>query len=297
MLGDYLDSASRAAAVQQRAKYAAGIAAINSGKYFDAYTIFTELGDYEDSTAKAYILAISNFATLKTVAPGVATFSFHNNYGLVNLNDNITVAPQWTDVGSFTGGLAVVKKAGKYGVVNLKGKVIADYIYYSISDYYNGFAIACTSSGSGRSVTYSYILLNTEGKKIGSSWAYIGDSYGGHNWGRARFYDDMIMIGTYDSKTRSYLYGYMNKSGRNIVTAKYVAAKNYSNGLAAVKDAAGWWGFIDLNGNTVIPHQYTDVTSFNENGLADVCLYGEWSIIDKPEKLCILSKYLHHSTG
>ncbi|MBO2515862.1 MAG: hypothetical protein CW338_01105 [Clostridiales bacterium] len=94
----------------------------------------------------------------------------------------------------------------------------------------------------------------------------------------------MIMIGTYDSKTRSYLYGYMNKSGRNIVTAKYVAAKNYSNGLAAVKDAAGWWGFIDLNGNTVIPHQYTDVTSFNENGLADVCLYGEWSIIDKTGK-------------
>lgn len=112
-LGDYNDSAARANSVQQRAEYAKGLAAIRDWKYEAALDIFTALGDFGDSKSKSYILGITNFASFKTVAEGVATFDFHSKVGLVNLNENIIVPPQWSVIGDFHEGLAWAKMGEK----------------------------------------------------------------------------------------------------------------------------------------------------------------------------------------
>ncbi|MCP4443311.1 MAG: WG repeat-containing protein [Aureispira sp.] len=64
-------------------------------------------------------------------------------------------------------------------------------------------------------------------------------------------------------------WGYYNKETKNILIApKYMAAYSFSENLAGVKK---WdkWGFIDIEGNEIIPFEYEFVEHFN-NGVAEV---------------------------
>lgn len=54
-----------------------------------------------------------------------------------------------------------------------------------------------------------------------------------------------------------------------VIAPRYEAAREFSEGLAAVKEN-GKWGYIDTEGNTVIPFQYDGASSFAE-GYAIVC--------------------------
>jgi hypothetical protein len=65
--------------------------------------------------------------------------------------------------------------------------------------------------------------------------------------------------------------GYQDRSGQTVVLPQYSSAKEFSEGLAAVKQSSGmeWWGYIDPTGRMVIPFQFHEVRSFHE-GLAPV---------------------------
>ena len=45
---------------------------------------------------------------------------------------------------------------------------------------------------------------------------------------------------------------------------KWIETRNPSEGLSAVKDPNGRWGFIDSKGNIVCPCQWEAVGDFNE---------------------------------
>jgi hypothetical protein len=69
-------------------------------------------------------------------------------------------------------------------------------------------------------------------------------------------------------------WGFVNKKDHTIIIApKYTAAYNFSENLAGVKK---WtkWGFIDIEGNEVIPFIYSYVSHF-QNGIAQVILDNE----------------------
>lgn len=71
----------------------------------------------------------------------------------------------------------------------------------------------------------------------------------------------------YDAQTQRW--GYYNRSTQEVIIApKYNAAFSFSENLAGVKK---WerWGFIDIEGNEIIPFQYTFVGHFR-NGVAEV---------------------------
>lgn len=64
-------------------------------------------------------------------------------------------------------------------------------------------------------------------------------------------------------------WGYCDKESKNILIApKYMAAYSFSENLAGVKK---WekWGFIDIEGNEIIPFEYQYVEHF-DNGVAEV---------------------------
>lgn len=75
-----------------------------------------------------------------------------------------------------------------------------------------------------------------------------------------------------DKKTDKW--GFVNNKTHNIIIApKYTAAYNFGENLAGVKK---WerWGFIDIEGNEVIPFHYNYVSHF-QNGIAQVIKNGE----------------------
>lgn len=86
-----------------------------------------------------------------------------------------------------------------------------------------------------------------------------------------------------DEKTNKW--GFINGEDQSIIIApKYTAAYNFSENLAGVKK---WekWGFIDIEGNEIIPFKYNYVSHF-QNGIAQVILDNETFCINhKGEKI------------
>ena len=64
--------------------------------------------------------------------------------------------------------------------------------------------------------------------------------------------------------------------------ARYEAAGNFSEGLAAVKEN-GKWGYIDGTGATVVAAKYASAGSFSE-GLAAVKSGGKYGYVDRTGK-------------
>jgi hypothetical protein len=80
--------------------------------------------------------------------------------------------------------------------------------------------------------------------------------------------------------------GYIDKTGKEIVTPKYSRASDFCDGLASVA-LNGKWGFIDTKGRQVIPLEYEYVASCFKEGLAFVELNGKYGFIDRTGKKVI----------
>ncbi len=71
-------------------------------------------------------------------------------------------------------------------------------------------------------------------------------------------------------------FGYIDKSGNEIIPPQFDYAGNFSEGLAPVS-ILGKWGFIDKTGTIIINLLYTDVGKFSE-GVAPVMIGGERNV-------------------
>lgn len=74
-------------------------------------------------------------------------------------------------------------------------------------------------------------------------------------------------------------WGFVDKSGNPVITAKYESIRNFANKLAAVKQNSKW-GFVNEKGVTVIPFEYDIVFDFTEKVTA-VYKNNKWALVDK----------------
>ena len=81
-------------------------------------------------------------------------------------------------------------------------------------------------------------------------------------------------------------WGFIDKTGKEVIPIKYDNAGSFSERLASVK-LNDKWGFIDKTGKEVIPIKYDDVYSFSEISLALVKLEGKWFYIN-PKGECVI---------
>lgn len=79
--------------------------------------------------------------------------------------------------------------------------------------------------------------------------------------------------------------GFIDRTGRFVIEARFEAAQDFSEKLAAVR-IDGLWGFIDAKSAVVIPPRYQQVKPFSE-GLAAVSVAGKWGFIDKSGQTAI----------
>ncbi len=84
--------------------------------------------------------------------------------------------------------------------------------------------------------------------------------------------------------------GYARTNGQTQIPLKFAKAKDFSAGLAGAKLPGGQYGFIDQQGQFVIPPAYEDVASFHE-GLCAVRLDGLWGFIDGDGKQVIPCRF------
>lgn len=86
-------------------------------------------------------------------------------------------------------------------------------------------------------------------------------------------------------------YGFLDAEGRAVIPCKWAYAQPFSEGLAAVENADGRYGFIDRTGKVAIPCEWHRAEWFSE-GLAAVMSAGnKWGFIDADAQLVIPCKW------
>ncbi|MCA6068104.1 WG repeat-containing protein [Chryseobacterium sp. RG1] len=151
--------------------------------------------------------------------------------GFIDSNNQI-ILPLNYDIGNFREGFATIGKDGKYGFIDENKKIVIPLKFDRVWSFFDGVAKAVYN---GKNV-----YLDTKGKILfesdinpGSMKEYIGF-----------FYEGMAV------KSKKGKYGYIDKTGKEIVPLIYDQAHEFNNGSALVRKNNRYY-FIDKNGKKI----------------------------------------------
>lgn len=145
--------------------------------------------------------------------------------------------------GSFSGGVAAVKKGDKWEVINSKGENITGDKYLDV--VLDSRGVCCQKDRIFVKVAdYEYIMINSVGERVGKE-----------TFENAKLFSN----GDYAAIMRNDLWGYVDINGKTYVEPKYENANSYSLGLSAVSEN-GLWGYIDTKGNVIVKDKDYTVT-------------------------------------
>jgi hypothetical protein len=103
-------------------------------------------------------------------------------------------------------------------------------------------------------------------------------------------YDEVLSFREGRAKVGLYdEYGFVDLDGNVVVPLMYDFVGHFSEGRAKVK-LNGEWGFIDLDGNEVVPLKYVWASDYQE-GRTKVKLDGKWGFIDLNGNVVVSLKY------
>lgn len=201
-------------------------------------------------------------------------------YGVKTPMDFV-IQPQYDEVRGFKDGLAIVKKAGKWGCVDLTGKEFIQPLYDEICQFEEGFA-AIKKDG-------KWGMIDTSGKE------FIKVQYDeifsfGH---RAAVDKDEKISSGRDAKTavkKDGKWGIIDISGKEIIKPQYDNVPYFNIYGAAAVNKDGKWGLVDTSGRELISLQYDQMSTF-DNGIAQVRKGEKWGVIDKTGKEIIKLLY------
>lgn len=191
----------------------------------------------------------------------------NGKWGFMDVKGKMVIKPQYQKANNFFEGLARVKINGKYGYINNKGKLIIKAEYDDAAyQFENGFAQVSKNGKWGN--------IDKEGNVI------IPITYQDTN-----AYKDGLILVKQNGK-----YGYINIQNEMVIEPQFKDAQEFYDGVARVKKN-NKWGYINEKGELIISYQYSEAYSF-ENGVAVVRdsndMYGA---IDKSGKTVIPFKY------
>lgn len=221
---------------------------------------------------------------------GLAKASKNDKSGFVDKQGEVVIPITYDMADDFSEGYTTVGKNDsnsknyvQWGVIDRRGKLVVPMIYNAIYSFSEGMArVANTSDGT----FYKYGFIDTTGKLVVPMiYNSAGDFSGG-----------MASVGINDERfsvSFKNKYGFIDKAGKIVIPISYDSVRDFSDGLAlAGRNISDLnvqfseppeYGYIDTNGNTVIPMIYGyDTTSFSD-GVAVVRKQNNtFSIIENP---------------
>ena len=244
----------------------------------------------------------------------LAKVVFNDKFGFIDTSGNFVLNPVYTSAKSFSEGYAFVNiggkraggigkvKGGSHQIIDCQGNVIHDSLQFYMDGFFNGYARVTTFDN-------KYVFIDKQAKIRCKKFDQMSHFRSGligvldleeervgfvdENGAWKISFNNRQTVGTF-SQGRSFFlkthkYGYIDKSGRDIVPAKYKDAYDFSEGLASVARGK-YYGYIDLQGNEVITPQFDQAGDFRD-GLAPVLKNGLWGFIDKSGELAIQYKF------
>ena len=272
-LGDYKDSAQRAANNPTEQLYQQALEAHHAGKRSEGIALLLEVGDYRDAQELLATYDALNVTCVGPYGEGLIAVEIGGKWGFANTTGQLVIPCQWDAVEAFSDGLARVFNGdtllpvggypipngkGSYGFINTQGEMVLPMEYDYAASFKNGYASVGKSGKRG--------VIDTTGKTV------------------IPFHYDTVFALT---ENRFYIYqksdklgGVIDLTGKEIIPRKYNGI-SYADGIYRLKENDKW-GYADETGKVIIKPQYNSASLF-VNGYA----YADGTMIDKTGKVVI----------
>ena len=244
---------------------------------------------------------------VKFFSDGFASVRLNNKYGFINKKGEEIILLKYEDACDFSGGLAGVKLQDKWGVIDAADQLVIPAVYQEIFKFYKGLAVVKQNEKYGVidrkgkiiiPIEYEFIQECSEeliGKDKDEKTCFAVEKNG--KKGILDYNGKAITPAVYNevfnlSNQRTILvlnkkYGLINRAtGKLLVDFKYDFIYPSISENSTYVTNAHKAGFIDFDGNEIIPLVYDAAKNFSE-GLAAVIMNGEVSFIDKKNKIVL----------
>ncbi len=259
---------------------------------------------------------------------------FHNGYARAEIDKGWILINKYgkrvfcsvfdTVEADFHNGYIAVKKNGKFGLMDTKGRIALDFQYTQIGDFNEGWVpvmiedwagyvnlignrIGVTDwlppafyHGIGVIITNdSTIIIDTLGKKI-SMLNHV--TFSANLINRIPFSEGLAVIETNPNpqdedgfvSSEGVKYLFIDEKGKLPFNDTFDIAAGFKNGTAVVGKLvkkAHRYGIIDKKGRYIIPCIYDAISNFSNNGIAIVQINGRLGFINKLNQLIIPNIY------
>jgi hypothetical protein len=167
------------------------------------------------------------------------------------------------EIGFINNGFIQTKPKGKYGFLNMAGKLVIPAIYDDADGFREGYCKVKNKNKWGIIDTLNNFILPIEYDEVAS------------------FSDNLSLI------KKEGKYGYANRQGNIVIPLKYTYAQSFREGLATVMLPNGKLVIIDTRDNIVLsPNQLYDAQPFVD-GLSKVNIAGKLGLMDKTGKIIL----------
>ena len=197
-------------------------------------------------------------SSLGVLSGGKISVSKDGKYGYTTASLILPKELPYEYASTFKGGVAAVKKDGKWALINKEETPITDFIFDEIvldefDTCMNGGVAFAKKDG-------KYYMLDASGKKISDQgfdavYPFVGSEPAA-----------VCINGKW---------GFVNTSGKMVIEPTYDNAKSFNLGLGAVY-VEGKWGYISSGNIIRIEPQFEDCLPFAANGIAAVKVNGRW---------------------
>ena len=223
------------------------------------------------------ILTASLLVLLCCVAPCLAqqggaaglflVWDERGKYGFIDVSGRVRIRPQFDGAMPFTEGLAAVRLGNRWGFIDPTGRVVIPLSYYAVSPYSDGLAAVTIATG-GESRPCGYI------DHAGQFRIKPQREYSCHD-----FSEGFAQVEIYDMQVGENMAGYVTRDGH--ASGGSLRADPFSEGWALIVGVDGTQQYVSSSGKgpislnrSWVPNSFVDYYSagapFSE-GLAEVC--------------------------
>lgn len=227
------------------------------------------------------------FDDVNSFYEGLAAVKQGNQYGYIDRNGQVVIPFEWNSASNFNGGLAPVRKYDLYGYIDTNGELVIQPQWESASPFCDGRARVTDEY-------YTSSFIDQQGQIVMPSVSYYNFSEGliqfnDKNNGLIGFMNtdgeivieaqfavassfsngmSYVSIREDDSYFAPLVNGIINTQGEYIIEPRWESVLPYREGVARISvkndDGIELYGFIDTNGNIVVPPVYLAASEFSD---------------------------------
>lgn len=222
-----------------------------------------------------------------------------NLYACYNLEGNLVLPMEYSNVGDFRSNRATLLKEGLWGYMNSMGEIVIPLEYDHASDFSGNFAVVKKEGHWGAidslgteviPIKYEANLVFSGGMaltKLGGKSGFIdrqGKVLLPFIYDHLSFYREGLAKASMDGKA-----GVIDTDGNVIIPFEYDWLGNFSEGFVIAKKD-GLWGHLNRKGKALYPFEYEKTGDFHR-GISNVMKNGKSGRIDSTGTLILPCRY------